>query len=138
VMWDGIDCHKARQCGWIACSWGTPDLRFEHLRAMGSSEGSILKGRRRHGFGQYYMGSDPLFLTATALFRMAYPPYILGGINYLVGYFGAALRGVKRHGDIELRRFICAYQRRALIVGKTRAIEEINARQIKVWAKRGR
>lgn len=23
VMWDGIDCHKSRQLGWIACSWDT-------------------------------------------------------------------------------------------------------------------
>jgi hypothetical protein len=37
VMWDGIDCYKARQLGWIACSWDEPELRFEHLRSMGSS-----------------------------------------------------------------------------------------------------
>ena len=38
VMWDAIDCHKARQLGWIAVSWDDPDLRFEHLRPMGSSQ----------------------------------------------------------------------------------------------------
>jgi biofilm PGA synthesis N-glycosyltransferase PgaC len=35
VMWDAIDCHKARQKGWIAISWDEPDLRFEHLRPYG-------------------------------------------------------------------------------------------------------
>jgi poly-beta-1,6-N-acetyl-D-glucosamine synthase len=35
VMWDAIDCHKARQLGWIAVSWDDADLRFEHLRPMG-------------------------------------------------------------------------------------------------------
>ena len=35
VMWDAIDCHKARQLGWTAISWDDPELRFEHLRPMG-------------------------------------------------------------------------------------------------------
>jgi glycosyltransferase involved in cell wall biosynthesis len=38
VMWDAIDCHKARQMGWRAISWDDPELRFEHLRPMGSSQ----------------------------------------------------------------------------------------------------
>jgi hypothetical protein len=76
VMWDAIDCHKARQMGWIAVSWDDPDLRFEHLRPMGSSEVSIHEGRRRHGRGQWFMGSDPLFYLATCAFRMAEPPYV--------------------------------------------------------------
>ena len=37
VMWDGIDCHVCRMHGWTACSWDEPDLRFVHLRPMGSS-----------------------------------------------------------------------------------------------------
>ncbi|MCE8472745.1 glycosyl transferase family 2, partial [Rhodovulum sulfidophilum] len=69
VMWDAIDCHKARELGWIAVSWDHPDLNFEHLRPMGSSQSSIYAGRRRHGFGQYYMGSDPLYFAATCVFR---------------------------------------------------------------------
>ena len=79
VMWDAIDCHKARQLGWRAVSWDEPELRFEHLRPMGSSQRSIYTGRRRHGFGQYFMGSDPLYFAATAVFRGLEPPYILGG-----------------------------------------------------------
>ena len=34
VMWDAIDCHKARQKGGKAGSWDDPDLRFAHLRPM--------------------------------------------------------------------------------------------------------
>ena len=41
VMWDAIDCHRCRQLGWIACSWDDPQLRFVHLRMMGSSQDSI-------------------------------------------------------------------------------------------------
>jgi glycosyltransferase involved in cell wall biosynthesis len=124
VMWDAIDCHKSRQLGWRCRSWDDPDLRFEHLRPMGSSSKSIYHGRMRHGAGQHFMGSDPLYFTATALYRMLHPPYILGGLATLWGFVLAALRRQPRHEDDALRRFIRAYQRRALRVGKRRAIEE--------------
>ena len=44
VMWDGIDCHRCRMRGWIACSWDDPELRFVHLRPMGSSDQGIYTG----------------------------------------------------------------------------------------------
>ena len=127
VMWDAIDCHKARMLGWRAISWDEPELRFEHLRPMGSSQVSIYTGRRRHGFGQYFMGTDPLYFTATAAYRGLEPPYILGGLAMLQGYFGAWLRGERRLDDPRLVAFIRAYQRRALRVGRARAIAEIEA-----------
>ena len=129
VMWDAIDCHKARQKGWIARSWDEPDLRFEHLRPMGSSQSGIYTGRRRHGFGQYFMGSDPLFFLATSVFRMTEPPYILGGLATIQGYLGAWLRRDRQLDDPELVRFIRAYQRRALRKGKAAAIAEQEAAQ---------
>jgi len=58
VMWDGIDCHRCRMLGWVACSWDDPELRFVHLRPMGSSQNSIYTGRMRHGFGQYFTGTS--------------------------------------------------------------------------------
>ena len=133
VMWDAIDCHKARQLGWIAVSWDDPDLRFEHLRPMGSSQTSIWTGKRRHGFGQYFMGSDPLFYAATCVFRMAEPPYVLGGLAMMQGYIGAWLRGERQLDDPELVAFIRAYQRRAIKVGKARAVAEIEAAAQERW-----
>lgn len=133
VMWDALDCHKARQLGWIAVSWNDEDLRFEHLRPMGSSQKSVFTGRRRHGFGQYYMGSDPLYFLATGLYRMAHPPYVLGGLAIIQGYMGAWLRGVRRHEDAELRKFVKQYQRRALKVGKARAVAEIEDARAANW-----
>lgn len=127
VMWDAIDCHKARQKGWIAVSWDDPELRFEHLRPMGSSQTSIWTGKRRHGFGQYFMGSDPLFYLATCVFRMAEPPYVFGGLAMFQGYVAAWMRGDRQLDDPELRKFIRAYQRRAIRVGKSRAVQEIEA-----------
>jgi glycosyltransferase involved in cell wall biosynthesis len=134
VMWDAIDCHKARQLGWVAVSWDDPELRFEHLRPMGSSQKGIYTGRRRHGYGQYFMGSDPLYFTATAIYRMSHPPYVLGGLATLQGYFTAWLRGETQLDDPELRDFIRAYQRRALMVGKAKAVAEIEDRRAVVFA----
>lgn len=133
VMWDGIDCHKARQLGWTPASWDDPDLRFEHLRPMGSSQQSIFTGRRRHGFGQYYMGTHPLFLLASAINKGRQRPYVVGGLAMLQGYFGAFFRAADQHGDRELVAFIRQYQRRALRVGKARAVAEIEAEQKSLW-----
>jgi len=133
VMWDGIDCHKARMLGWKAVSWDAPELVFEHLRPMGSSQQGIYAGRRRHGFGQYCMGSDPLYFTATAIRKMAHPPYVLGGLATLQGYLGAWWRGAAQNGDAELRAFVRAYQREVLMRGKKRTVSRIEAERAAVW-----
>lgn len=133
VMWDAIDCHKARQLGWIAVSWDDPELRFEHLRPMGSSQQNIYVGRRRHGFGQWFMGSDPLYYAATCLFRMAEPPYILGGLAMLQGYLQAWWQGARQLGDPDLVAFIRAYQREALLKGKARTVARIEAERVALW-----
>ena len=63
VMWDGIDCHRARMLGWIAESIDDEPLRFVHLRPQGASQKGIWTGRLRAGFGQYYHGHfAPLLL----------------------------------------------------------------------------
>ena len=127
VMWDAIDCHRARRLGWIARSLDEPGLAFEHLRPMGSSGAGVLAGRARHGAGQYYMRSHPLYFVATALYRMTRPPRVVGGLAMLWGYLGARMRGEARMPDDALAAFIRAYQLRALVVGKARAIAEIEA-----------
>jgi len=135
VMWDGIDCHRCRMLGWIAKSWDHEDLNFVHLRPMGSSDRGIIRGRYRHGFGQYFMGSDPLYMFASAVYRLAHPPYIIGGLAMAWGFIGSALKGVKRYEDPEFRKFLRSYQRKALLKGKAAVIAEINERQEAVWLK---
>lgn len=126
VMWDGIDCHRCRMRGWIACSWDDPELRFVHLRPMGSSQQSIVVGRMRHGYGQYFMGSGLLWMLATAVYRIPEKPYVLGGAFILWGWLRSWLKGLPRYDEPGFREFLHRYQWRALIVGKRRAIEEIN------------
>ena len=127
VMWDGIDCHRCRMKGWIACSWDDdPDLRFVHLRPMGSSQQSIYTGRLRHGYGQYFMGTGFVYMLASAIYRIPEKPYVLGGLAILWGWLQSALQRKPRYNDMEFRKFLRKYQWRSLLVGKRRAIEEIH------------
>lgn len=139
VMWDGIDCHRCRMLGWKASSVDEPALRFEHLRAMGSSQKGILTGRMRHGFGQWFMGTSLPFMTASALFRMTRPPRIVGGAAMWLGYVRSAFAGAPRYADREFRRFLRRYQWRSLLVGKREAIAAIDRAGESVWrSRRGR
>jgi len=125
LMWDGIDCHRCRMKGWIACSWDDPELRFVHLRPMGSSQQSIYAGRMRHGAGQYFMGTGLLYMAASAASRLNHKPYVLGSLAMFWGWLRSALERRRRLEDQEFRRALRAYQRRVLLVGKKRALEEL-------------
>lgn len=125
VMWDGIDCHRCRMNGWIACSWDEPELRFIHLRPEGSSQKSIYAGRIRHGYGQYFMGTGFCFIVASAIYRVNRKPYVLGSLAMVWGWVRAALEQKPRYDDLSFRAFLRRYQWRALLMGKTRALDEI-------------
>jgi len=126
VMWDGIDNHRCRMHGWIACSWDEPDLRFVHLRPMGSSQDSIYVGRMRHGYGQYFMGTGFVFMFASALFRVNQKPYVLGSAAMLWGWIKAALQNKPRYDDPAFRRFLRRYHWQVLLLGKRRALDMAN------------
>lgn len=125
VMWDGIDVHRCRMMGWQACSWDVPELRFTHLRPQGTSHKGALTGRMRHGYGQYFMGTSPVYMLANAVNRFTEKPYVLAGLSMLWGYVWSALQRKPRYDDLEFRRFLRRWQWRALLVGKQRAVEEV-------------
>ncbi|MFT5290891.1 MAG: biofilm PGA synthesis N-glycosyltransferase PgaC [Planctomycetota bacterium] len=110
IMWDGIDFHQARRMGWRTKSIPEGDLRIFHHRLMGSSDRSIYRGRVRLGAGQWFMGTHPLYLIASAIFRMHERPRVLGGICMLWGYFTSAVRRRPRYGDIDFRRDLRRWQ----------------------------
>lgn len=131
VMWDGIDCHMCRMKGWRACSWDESNLRFVHLRPMGSSQTGILTGRARHGFGQYFMGTSLLYLLASALLRVADKPAVIGSLAIVWGWVRSAFRREPRFNDLEFRAFLRHYHWLVLLRGKRRAlsiIEQDNSR----------
>jgi biofilm PGA synthesis N-glycosyltransferase PgaC len=133
VMWDGIDCHRCRSLGWIAESVDAEGLRFHHLRPMGSSQKGIWTGRVRSGYGQYFMGTSPVYLAASAAFRLFRHPILYGSVAMLWGYFSSLARGRARYGDPEFRRFLRRYQRDCLLHGKREATRRLNEAQAPVW-----
>ena len=126
VMWDGIDCHRCRMHGFIACSWDEPELRFVHLRPMGSSQVGIHTGRMRHGYGQYFMGTGFLFICASAVYRLNEKPYLTGSAAILWGWIKSWLTNKPRYENPEFRQFLKHYQMLALRHGKSKAIEMIH------------
>ena len=133
VMWDGIDCHRCRYLGWLAGSEDDPEIRFIHLRPMGSSERGIVAGRIRHGFGQYFMGSSPIYMLVSACYRMLRPPYLIGGMAMAYGYFRSMIRHEPRYEDPALRSFIRRYQMNILRSGRKRALEQTDRDQEAAW-----
>jgi len=133
VMWDGIDGHRCRQLGWMALSWDEIDLRVTHLRPMGSSQNSIITGRLRHGYGQYYMGTSLIYMISSAIYRMSQRPYAIGGLAMLWGYVRSIFKGLPTFEDHALSEFIRKYQWACLIKGKVRATRDLNRAQEKHW-----
>ena len=133
LMWDGIDGHRCRMLGWVAVSYDDPLLNFEHLRPMGTSHKNWWTGRVRHGIGQYYMGTGPVYMLASAVFRMTRPPIGVGGLAMLWGYVRSMAQRKERYGDEDFRRFLRNYQWQCLFRGKSRATLALNDRQAQRW-----
>jgi len=131
VMWDGIDCHRCRMEGMIAVSWDEPDLRFVHLRPMGSSQTGILTGRARHGYGQYFMGTSLLYQSLSALSRARERPYVIGSLAMIWGWVRSAVASLPRYDDLEFRKFLRRYQRLAMRLGKQRAAESMRRERVR-------
>ena len=136
VMWDGIDCHRCRMLGWVAESVDIEPLRFIHLRPMGSSDKGLWTGRVRLGYGQYFMGTAPVYLLASSIFRLSVRPIGVGSLAMLWGYFSSALRGVGRYDDLDFRKFLRRYQYACLRFGKHKATRRIDDEQEAVWRTR--
>jgi biofilm PGA synthesis N-glycosyltransferase PgaC len=133
VMWDGIDCHRARMLGWIAESVDQEAIRFIHLRPMGTSQKGVWTGRTRHGFGQYFMGTSPLYYLAVVTYRLPAYPMLIGSAAMLWGYFKSWLAGLPRYDDLEFRDFLRAYQHACLRWGKSAATARVNAERAGLW-----
>jgi biofilm PGA synthesis N-glycosyltransferase PgaC len=122
--------------GWVAESVDEEPLRFIHLRPMGSSQKGIWTGRVRMGYGQYFMGTAPIYLLASAMFRLLKHPVMVGSIAMLWGYVSSAWRGASRYDDREFREFLRRYQYACLRLGKRRATRMVDDAQEVVWRSR--
>lgn len=130
VMWDGIDCHLARMKGWKVIAFDDcEDVRFLHLRPMGSSQTSIWTGRKRHGAGQAFMGTSWWYMGISAAFRMLKPPYVLGGLLMYWGYLKFRLSGQDRFESPDFRRFLRRYHWAIITKDRRKAVDWIEEQQ---------
>ena len=102
--WDTIDEARARMRGWRTASFPIPSGDPVHLRRTGSQDG-VLRGYRRAGLAAFGYGAHPLHVLLAGLNRMADPPLLLCGLNYLAGWMLAVLDRAPR-AEPELRRFV--------------------------------
>ena len=118
VMWDGIAYHRCRMAGWRTASYPDKDLMIYDHRLMGSSYKSIYHGRIRWGWGQYFMGTHPLYILAVGLYRMRERPFIVGGLLIILGYLKGWITRSERYGHPGFRRSLQAWQFERLGMGK--------------------
>lgn len=118
VMWDGIAFHRARIAGWKTRSFRDPELMIYDHRLMGSSNKSIYHGRIRWGWGQYFMGTHPLYILAVGLYRMRERPFIIGGILIVLGYLKGFITRTRQYDYPGFRKSLHAWQLERLKLGK--------------------
>ena len=92
-------------------------LRILHHRLMGSSHKSVYHGRLRWGRGQWFMGTHPLYIFASGIFRMRERPFVIGGLLIVAGFFEAMLRRQRRYEDLEFRKHLHSWQLKRLGLG---------------------
>jgi glycosyltransferase involved in cell wall biosynthesis len=100
---DWIAVMTARMKGWHVRSF--PEKRFHHHRSMGTAEKGGVAALFSYGEKDYYLGGSPIWQLFRMAYRMAKPPYIVGGLALLFGYCWAAVRRVNRPVSRELLQF---------------------------------
>jgi len=94
-MWDRHRLPPLPHDRLIPESVNDEHLRFLHLRPMGSSDRGLWTGYVRSGYGQYFMGTSPTFLLASAAYRLFKHPVLYGSVAILWGYFSSAARACR-------------------------------------------
>jgi glycosyltransferase involved in cell wall biosynthesis len=138
LIWDGVDCYRGRMLGWRSKSLDDRELRFIHLRPMGSSDRGIIHGRKRLGEGYWFIGASPSFVLATAAYRVTHKPMLIGSAATVWGYVRAWLKGTARYPDPQFRRFLRRYHRTVLLRGKTRTVQMFDKETGELWTSRRR
>jgi poly-beta-1,6-N-acetyl-D-glucosamine synthase len=102
--WDMIDAVKARQAGWRTESFELPGGDTLHLRPTGQYDGRV-RAYHRWGACAWGYGAHPAFVLLGILKRLAWRPYVVGGLLYGVGYWQAAWQRSPRV-DADVRAFV--------------------------------
>jgi len=101
--WDTIDEIKAQYHGWKTRSY--KELVIIHHKVTGKNTG-VFKWAVKLGQSDYYCGYHPLFLLAKGVRRLFFPPYVLGGVGILWGYFRNYFRTAEQFPEKDIIRFL--------------------------------
>lgn len=103
---DTVACFTARMKGWK--TWSFPDLVAIHNKPVGTGHArNLLKIRFRHGIGEYFLASHPLFFIVKSLRRcVKEPPFLIGGLTRILGYIYAHFLKEKPQISQELSKYI--------------------------------
>ena len=96
--WDTVDIIRARLAGWTTRS--LPDVRFRHLRVIGTAAGA-LRGHWFRGLAAYRSGYHPFFALLRAGRHLFRKPYGLSGAAFFNGFTYGYRRKVPRALDSE-------------------------------------
>lgn len=111
--WDTVDEVKARMRGWATRSLELPDGDPVHLRPTGLHDGR-LRACRRWGVCAWGYGQPPAIVVGGGILRFAYKPYVLGGLNYILGWVVAGIRRSPR-AEADVRAFLRREKARAAL-----------------------
>ena len=87
--WDCADNVRAISAGW-ECE-AIRDVNYLMHREVGGKS-SNRQGRANHGIGCYICGVGPGYFSLKVLHDLLKPPYLVGSLGLIRGYFGAAIR----------------------------------------------
>lgn len=82
---DLVAVVTARMKGWQTRTF--PERVCFHHRKMGSGMNQGLKLPFKWGQKDYQLGGHPLWQVFRCIYQMSRPPYVLGGMLFLTGYF---------------------------------------------------
>ena len=120
---DWVAVTTARMRGWRTQTFTGKSL--QHLRRMGTGNGSLLAGKLKLGREDYYVGGHPLWEVLRSVYQMKNKPYILGGACILIGYLASAASRMDRPVPAELVAFHRSEQKQRLRRIVSRAIHSL-------------
>jgi GT2 family glycosyltransferase len=107
IDWTAVT--TARMKGWQTRTFVEKTCRHHRPMGTGSSRSQI-RLILRHGQKDYNLGGHPIWQIFRSAYQVTRPPYVIGGLLLLVGYFWAFLRVKERPISPELVRFNRAEQ----------------------------
>jgi biofilm PGA synthesis N-glycosyltransferase PgaC len=100
---DHVAVLSARLKGWHTRTF--TEMKSQHHRKQGTANRSLWRDKLRIGRLDYRLGGHPLWELFRAMYQLAQPPYLLGGVLIFWGYFSQWLRRAPRPIPDELVRF---------------------------------